>query len=990
MDTKEKQQLHTNEKHHGSFLPPMWVLFLCTCVFIGILYGIFKDYFFSGYPTLTDLIVDQIALQGTNKTGEWNFFWTLTWIGCFVFLFLFILHYRISKKHSQGLSLESGNVSFVHSSPGLQGLIIFLPAIFQTVLYKENVLYLWLFSMVFYGIFVCFYSDALSYISLYLLFYFDFQAIVTAIFMVMGISFEGDFLLFMIPTLLAIAGFWLNEKYGFLKKSGVSLILQLPLPLLLAIYLKNSYLFKGQVIYLEQPVFYVGFFFLFILVLYGILVAEYRKALKKEKSSFISFSSLISIFLYGSYIPSALIVPGDMHHYGEQMLPYQQIFNLSMTAYEDYAPVSGLFPLLPGAVNQWLFSGKATTFYIAFTLTMILFATGIVFLLSQHVKREYTLLFVFLFHMPVYCRTWIILPVLLILMLPKVLNHKRRFLYVYVFSGFIAGLYYPLFGLALICSAMPFAFAMVISCFKEKTLQKEVKTKSFYLETLLLLLPIGISIPLLSSMAKHIISYSHQTLLADGLSLSGIPVPEWFIPYLSKTDILQYLRHVIYYGLRFLTPMALIWLCLLFLCLYIKKQYLEKSRDFRSFLHPAFYGLSASLILLPVCYTYTLVIMDEGWVSRLFSRSGHIYLWIFGAFLPVLFIKYGKQFIDSEKTRAFLLMVCISIGMISFHTMSDYQFPIPDGTTNQGASVIGNYTDNLKSFLLSDNMILISQQNEEDFESLGSGFIQQDTLTNLYTYQNNLAILKFLDPQLKVIGLDRLQMYYFLLNEPAPYSGKVSLAKSYEAQSGVFPYIDEHTIMGNDVKPVNNFYLYKFLMEEGFVYDPITEFYISKELYVKLYGQKGYEQADHSLTPFSQSLYLSKLPSVLGYNVSNLSSHLSKSDTMAEFLYVTINQEALEKYLQKPLLEDTILTIDFTDNISTDQTYNCLYIDYEKGQWLLPLSMNEAYLINPSPDIYISLFDASGTAPVKVPLKDVSNQYQYYKTTLSALNPAQQ
>ena len=160
-----------------------------------------------------------------------------------------------------------------------------------------------------------------------------------------------------------------------------------------------------------------------------------------------------------------------------------------------------------------------------------------------------------------------------------------------------------------------------------------VQKKSFYIETLLLLIPIVVSIPLLIRMASHVLSYSHQTLLADGLALSDITVPDWFIPYFSGHEFTEYLRTCFYYAIRFLTPMALIWICLLLLCIYIRKNYVQNGYSFQAFLSPAFYGLGACLILLPVCYTYTLVIMDESWVCRLFSRSGHIFLWIFGIFL---------------------------------------------------------------------------------------------------------------------------------------------------------------------------------------------------------------------------------------------------------------------------------------------------------------------------------------------------------------------
>ena len=583
--------------------------------------------------------------------------------------------------------------------------------------------------------------------------------------------------------------------------------------------------------------------------------------------------------------------------------------------------------------------------------------------------------------MPVYCRTWIILPVLLFLTLPAVTKNKRRFLYTYVFFGFLSGLYYPLFGLAIICAGLPYACACLYLYLKEKTLPAECKKPAFYIETLGLLIPIAVSIHLLIRMAGHVLAYSHQTIPADGLSLSAIDVPDWFIPYLNTQGFISVIRNALYYAIRFISPMAFMWITLLLLCVYIHKNYSRKQRTLHTFASPAFFLTAAAFILLPVCYTYTLVIMDESWVCRLFSRSGHIYLWVFGALLPILCIRYGNSFFSSGKSRNLFMMLCLCIGLMPFSTMRDYQFPVPDGTTNADSSVIGEYTANFTPFTLSDEMTLISDDNRRSFNRLGSGFIDQSTLSALYDYQNRLAILKFADPDVQVMGLNSLQLYYFLLDEKAPYSGKVSLAKSYEASKDVCSSIDTHTAIGNDIKPLNNYYLYRYLMDQGYRYDALTQFYLPRELFVALYDEEAYEKADLTKTPFSSSVYLAKAPAVLAADLSDLTTTLEASDRPDDFLEVTLDPSLIEKQLNIAPESGTILCVGFGKGTDNTSAYGNLYIDYEQGRWIIPLGINESYCEHPNDELYLSVYTPDDTEQdnLSVPLKDVCQEYHFYQ-----------
>ncbi len=957
---------------------PLPFVFVLPCILISVLYLQFKDIYFPGTSRMHDLIIDQIAMDGSNKTGEWEFFWGLLWLGCFCILGLFLMgrSFLGSTAGKCGSELPSAHdtsswdftSSFEKVPLPLICVLCFFPPVIQLICYGKVSLSLWLFALTFSLLMFIFKKDCGKCISLFLFLYFDVHVINLIAAFVIGKYLHSDLLIFAAGAVIfSFALIFYFHFYGVFDK--IFFASQLPLPLLLILYLKHSYRYQEQILQLHHPKSYIIFIAFFMLALYIGFFLQYYFFRKSDKSikPFIAAASAISIFLYGSYIPAALIIPSDMHHYGEQMLPWQQIVSLSNSPYKDYAPVSGLFPMPTGGINQLFFGGKASTYGTAFVILFILFGTLTVCMISLHVNGKWTLLFAFLFHMPVYCRTWIILPVLLLLLLPSVIHNKRRFLYLYVFCGFLSGLYYPLFGLALIVAGMPYALVCFFSYLKDKEFLTEVKKKSFYAETLILLVPIILSIPLLIKMASHILTYSHQTLLADGLSLSSISVPQWFLPYLSS---FEQIRSGAYYALRFLGCMLPVWL---FLLLLLSFYYQNKEK--KPYKEPAFLGLSAGFLILPVCYTYTLVVMDETWVSRLFSRSSHIFLWIIGIFLPILLIRFGKQIFQKEASVALLTAFSLSVPFLTFYQMGDYQFPALDGRTNAECACVGEYTANLSPFPVSPSFVPISEEDAARFPALGYGFMESGVREQLYTYDERLEILHKADEDLKLLALDKLQMYYFLLNESALYSGKVSLAKSHEAAEAVIALLDEHTVAGNDLSPLNNYYIYRELIKRGYVYDSITEFYLPKTLYVSIYGEESYAATSLSDSPWAAPLYMSKCALSLGHNLENLSaSVLIASDTPSEFLYVEIDIAALNTRFGGTLNEDTIMTISWEGK-------SCLLTDLGDGVLLLPLASNADWATGGYDQVFISLYDE--TRPVmemddKIPLEELSNCLQYY------------
>ncbi|MCH5280828.1 MAG: hypothetical protein J1E61_05105 [Lachnospiraceae bacterium] len=947
---------------------PLWTVFLLSFFLVALLYLLFKDRAFGGSPQMTDIIIDQPAMEGSNKTGEYDFFWLLLWIGCFAILGLFLIGRNFfAPKSSEEIDLQKSDKTLLH--PLYKAALCFLPPLVQLVIYGNTSILLLLFSFCF-ALILFFAKDHTGNIcSLFLICYFDIQ-VLGVVASLWAEVYPSDKLLFLLGIILFAMAAMIYGRFPALRQKIVCLS-QLPLPLLLLLYTKHTYLYQGETLTLSYPSAYLLCIGIMITALYVSLIftmLQQKKADISDRDQRNVFTaSAISIFLYGSYIPAALMVQSDLHHHGEQLLPFQQIVMEGSKAYESYYPVSGLFPMLIGGINQLLFGGKATTYSAAFVVLFLLFGALILFLISRYVKGIWILTFAFLFHMPVYCRTWIILPALLLLSLPKVIENKRRFLYLYTACGFLGGLYYPLFGLSLIVAGLPFALIQLYAYLKEKKLKEDLKTKGFYLESLVLLLPILLSIPLLIRMAKHILAYSHQTLLADGLSLSTVFLPEWFLPYLSSHAEWQ---DSIYRGLRFLGGMVPVWLFLLLLL-----SFLYQNRNKKPYMHPLFLGLSSGFLILPVCYTYTMVIMDETWVSRLFSRSSHLYLWVLAIFLPILILRYGESLFKSQKAAAFLLACLLSVPFLTFYNMRDYGFPVLDGVSNRDSACVGEYGANLHPFPVSPDYVPISKEDQSTFPNLGNGFMSASVRDSLYAYESSFNLLHAFDPEAAMMGLDTGQLYYFLLNEKALYSGKISLAKSREAAEDVIGLIDSHTAVGSDLRPLQNYYIYRYLLENGWLYDTNTGFYVSKEAYTLMYGTGDYERASLSDSPWAAPIYIGKCAQSLGHNLKNLSGILHPVSTPSEFLYVEINKEALAEKLAAPVNEDTILLVSWNGKGS-------LLFDLGDGTLLLPLAANADWAMGNYEQIWIGIYDQQipmSEQDTGVLLDEVSDGLQYYE-----------
>lgn len=58
------------------------------------------------------------------------------------------------------------------------------------------------------------------------------------------------------------------------------------------------------------------------------------------------------------------VLPADMHHPFENIIGYQQIFELGQKPFTEYIPVSGMYSVIQGAVFQLFGQGEMGNYHV--------------------------------------------------------------------------------------------------------------------------------------------------------------------------------------------------------------------------------------------------------------------------------------------------------------------------------------------------------------------------------------------------------------------------------------------------------------------------------------------------------------------------------------------------------------------------------------------------------------------------------------------------
>lgn len=488
--------------------------------------------------------------------------------------------------------------------------------------------------------------------------------------------------------------------------------LQIIIPFYILIFFKYKYRYNNEIIsfFKEHLLFNVFIlsilFMLFILNIFILFINNNKiKSIKKS----ITLPTILSVAIgniygckmfagVGELIPR-VFVPFDWWHYGDETAMGFSFFIANQIPFKDFYPISGLFAILNGFFQNVIFQNIITNAYFS-NILLIIFISIITYILIYKYTNSIFALFiahyVFLFS---YSRTYLIIPIILILSFTKLIKNRGIWLALWVFLIFLQGLYYPSYGGFMLLATLPFGIIQLYLYFKEKKILEDIKNPKFYLIWILILIPIIISIPMLINIAEYILVQSSQTIFVDGIKLYGKEAPTWLLPIVNN----QFIKNNIYYCIRIMIPIIA---TLLFIHTFITFLFKNiKVGLYKKLDSPVMLILSFSIIFLIISSTQTFVRQD---VNTLASRSKFIILYLSSILIPGVLLFHSAKLINN-KYKYLISYIAISVGML---VNIDNNMNI-----NNNINIYSNIIEVPKE------MVLIDDNTKKISSNIGNGFI---------------------------------------------------------------------------------------------------------------------------------------------------------------------------------------------------------------------------------------------------------------------------
>lgn len=951
----------------------MIILFLLILIAALAVYKLLPV--FSGtHQVFTDIIIENVSASGFNKSGELSLFWSVLAIGALVLICALFARSRLTKESIPGQNAAEFKLSS-YRFPLFGGILIF-PFLFYLIVFQKFSIPLFAGMIIFFFCFIFCRRETARILMIFVFSYYALVSVLTVLVQLPGFPRVSSKVLYIVSLsagaiLSAITIFCEKEKPHMDLGKRLILLLQCLLPALLTIWLVDDYMYQGALIQVPYALGYTVFFIIFILVSSILLILHAIRFWNKNGRYFISSVTPILIFVYHSFSAAPMYAQPDQHHHGEQMIPWNQVFDYGQSLYDEYTPVSGLFPFINGFFqNLWL-GNTVTDYSPAISITMVIFCILTMYLIYRHVGGAYATAFAVFFTLPCYNRQYMVLPVLLLLTLPKLLKKKNLWLWLWIFSCFLGGLYYPLYGAALLIGTLPLGIYQFASFIKDGTLKANLKNPLFYITWVILILLIAESTPLLIRMLRHTLIYSSQTVMADGIPLLGQAPPAAFMPYL---EAFPGLRGALYLSLRFLLPIGGVWIFIY--CIYYAFRNPASRRQSLIF--------GAGALTLMISYSYTLVRADVG---RILSRTAGVLIAVTGVFLPVLLIHFGKTIFRHSYLTIFL-GVCFALPLMIYPQISWTKSPdmwvYPDGESQlimDDAAKLYSYYEVPETFLKSEDTGLPERYQK----LLGPGFMVSDQLHYITDYASVTEKCEALSEDMVYMALDG-QGFYDYLGVRCSSTGYLPAARSYEAQKEIWDTASKNLPVVFHIRPESSYYIFRFMLDAGYIYCAEDEAFYPSDLYNSLYNadfSNIYEgddyrphvsPSDFGLSPESFGASISSLSEIF---IADAAKSLDKDNlpkvfdgSSYDFLYLVLSDAA-------KIPKDSRLTLTWSDTegkVFDGSLVSCLIKD---GKLLIPMGMNPCWLLSSIEDFAITI-----TAPDGSPLFETT--YKKLKTSEEA------
>lgn len=754
--------------------------------------------------------------------------------------------------------------------------------------------------------------------------------------------------------------------FYYIKKEGKNfshrllLILQCILPLMLVVYLKNAYQYGEEVIFIKNSIQTIIFWVLAMVILVVIAIRfAYVNWNNCKIGENIGLVSCISIASISSFSDISRVVY-DSHHLAEEVILFNQVVEHHMIPYVNYFPVSGVFPIVIGGIQE-LLGMDLTGTNMAISVFNFFVLILAVILGSKYIGKRNMFFVAALFPLAnAYIRPNLILLYILILLLPSLREKSGYWLEAWIAMTYLGVFFYPVFGVASLVGILPLGLIQTVNFFRKRHFKEYFHKKIFILILILEIIIIAISIPSIWGVISHTLVYSHNSILSNAWPAFGQMVPDGFLGWLGDVPGI---RTVLWYSIRYMLSILVIWILVLFSIKFVKGNKIYYVLEKFDGVYWAFSGM----MILIVSSTLTTKRQDEG---SLLTRNGFIIFPAVSIIICIILYKYINKNYISMMILGILCSICAL------------------GSTNSLNAVtsVFNKIQNVSP----DIYYYISEEEAKQYNNLGAGFIPVYMDEILVKHKQYSEELLNYDNSLSFIGIDL--GYLTALNIKSSGQPSIGAVMTYKQTEAEIKQIRKNkpVIFTSWISSTINYNLYKWLVtSDEYIYSAKYEAYLPKELAEEIgivednrvssisictdVGNNAatagrsfetlrdnYFETDIGIT-INQSIEWSEIineesDEVINYSSIDIQFDRTMSGLEGDYLYIDLNRsygnisnlneitDVFQKYATKEQInENCYVKVSWEGEKDTDNYINCQLSD---GRLYIPLGANINWLLN--------------------------------------------
>lgn len=776
MSSKEKGRKSTQSKRLSFFIAMFAAGSVLILVYLACTGNTFQKF--------TDVVCEYTSIHASNKSAERNLFYMFSIGGAVVYAIYYLFTQKqVDSQNKKTAVTEDPKYKYV-----LLALLVF--AIMHYFVYQgTNGL---LFAGMAIGMIALCKDQEL--VVLAVAFVFVNAYAICGIYRVYVIFGTGRPLQMNAVVLisLVLAGILcaVSKKHSIVFERGI-LISQLFIPLTLLVYLASDYKYGEEIRHIHVPYkvqISVCMLLAFFVMEAAVFIKKYWKSKDMELEKIVSFGACVSILAFNRFSGSGAILSTDLHHPFENIIGFSQIFELGQKAFEEYIPVSGMYSVLQGFFLSFFGHGQVSYYFLTQNVFYLVIIIVIVWLLKQQMSADRMLFVSLVFHVMDYNRIALILPVMLLLTWPKLIENKNLWLKAWYLTSFVHALYYPVFGAAVCIGFFPLGIWQILSYAKSGKLSADMKKPVFWIWWMICSIPVILGIPYLLGTAKHMLAMGGQTVYADGITRFGQTVADNFLSYIPSISI----RLTVYYIFSFLIVIGVVWVSA---AAGLKLGDIRIQNHKVSVKNPVLACICIAIgLTMLVSFSYTVIRMDIG---SIYARSAGV---VYAVFV-ILILLTGQRFADVRMKQCLVVFASVLMGAVAAEG-----FFAADSSVN-----LAPY------YTVPDGYVYVEN---DQVERLGTCFVEPGVYDSIENTYNSVAGA---DREDGYLGFAGVFGHYYLCNLKGDSTMELSATiKGYHAAKETVDLVKEQgTIIGTEINSISNYYFYYWLISSGeYVWSP--------------------------------------------------------------------------------------------------------------------------------------------------------------------------